>query len=337
MHHLTQLGSATLPSQLQRAGTGLRAEVQRQSAELSSGRTADPRGRWQGDHGAAARIEARLQRLAAQDMALLAQGQRYAAVEAGLAQTGVLHDALRAATLAAAAGEMSPTGLARIGAQGRQTLDDMLSVLGRSLAGQALFSGDRPDRPPLAPGAVIMGAAAAAVAGAGSADEVVQRLEDLFLIPGGTFETTLYLGGAAALPDPAAHDGSLAPPPTAAETGLRRTLASAVLVALAGDAAVLPDASLRRAVLDRAIPLQASAAAQVTDLRASLGTTEAVLAERRVRLATERDSLELVRQQRIAVDPFEAATRLEEVRTRLEALYLVTARVARLSLTGFLR
>jgi flagellar hook-associated protein 3 FlgL len=47
--------------------------------------------------------------------------------------------------------------------------------------------------------------------------------------------------------------------------------------------------------------------------------------------------LEIARADLVAIDPFEAATRMEAAQTQLETLYSVTARLSRLSLVDFLR
>jgi flagellar hook-associated protein 3 FlgL len=53
--------------------------------------------------------------------------------------------------------------------------------------------------------------------------------------------------------------------------------------------------------------------------------------------AAEATSLRMAELDLVAADPFEAAARLEEARLQLEQLYIVTARVARLSLVEVLR
>lgn len=337
MPNLPTIGSQALPTSLQRAGLGLRAEVQRHSIELTTGRAADPARRLGGALGVLGAIETRLSRIAAEDSLLNAQGQRAAALQAGLEQVAGIHDTLRAATLGAGTGEPSPQVLARLGGQGRQALEDMVAALGRRLAGQAVFSGDRPDRAPLPAAADILAAAATAVTGATTAEEVVQRIETLFQQPGGVFETTLYAGGAPVRLAAGDSNTALPPGPTAADPALREVLASAVLGALAGRADLLPDVELRRALVVRTVEQQAAAAEGLVQTRASLGMAEGILADQRLRLGAERDALVTSRDSRIGVDPYEAASRLEETRARLEALYAVTARVSRLSLVEYLR
>ena len=72
-------------------------------------------------------------------------------------------------------------------------------------------------------------------------------------------------------------------------------------------------------------------------LSARIGTAEAQIETARTRNAAEETALGILRSGIGSVDPYEAATRLETVRAQLESLYLVTARVSRLSLTEYLR
>lgn len=337
MPNLPGLGSQALPAQLQRAGLALRADVQRHSVELTTGRAADPSRRLGGQLGVLGAIESRLSRIAAQETLLTAQGQRAAALQAGLDQVATVHEALRSATLGAATAEPSAAALGRVGSLGRQALDDMVAALGRRLAGQAVFSGDRPDRAPLPPAEAFLSAAATAIGGATTADEVVQRVATLFHQPGGVFETVLHAGGAPVRLATGDDGIRLPAAPNAADPALREALAGAVLSALAGRADLLPDLALRRDLAVRASEQQARAAEGLVQLRAGLGQAEAGLADQRLRLGAERDALIQSRDSRIGIDPYEAASRLEETRARLEALYAVTARVARLSLVEYLR
>ena len=58
--------------------------------------------------------------------------------------------------------------------------------------------------------------------------------------------------------------------------------------------------------------------------------------EASTRLSAERTSYEIARTGLLEADPYETASRLEDVQFQLEALYAVTARMARLSLTSYL-
>ena len=71
-------------------------------------------------------------------------------------------------------------------------------------------------------------------------------------------------------------------------------------------------------------------------LAARIGTVEAQIEDASSRNSAEATALGILRSANGSVDPYEAATRLENARAQLESLYLVTARVSRLSLVEFL-
>jgi flagellar hook-associated protein 3 FlgL len=72
-------------------------------------------------------------------------------------------------------------------------------------------------------------------------------------------------------------------------------------------------------------------------LAARIGSVEAQVEAAQSRNGAEETALGILRSDIGAVDPYEAATRLEAARAQLESLYLITARVSRLSLVEFLR
>jgi flagellar hook-associated protein 3 FlgL len=72
-------------------------------------------------------------------------------------------------------------------------------------------------------------------------------------------------------------------------------------------------------------------------LQGRLGLTQARIDQAQTRNTAEQSMLEIARADLVAIDPFEAATRMEAAQTQLETLYSVTARLSRLSLVDFLR
>lgn len=331
------LGSRTLSTLLQTIGTRLRADLQRHATEVTTGRAADPARALQGALGDWSVIEARRVRLGAETQAL--QG---AALRAEVAQTalGRLADASGAAwqaMLPAATGEPDEGLLAQTARAARQALADGIAALNARAAGAAVFGGTVTDQGPLPGADAILTAVRAAVAGAPTAQDVRQRVTDLFLDAGGAYATTLYAGGAPAPLAAATTDGALPPLPTAMDSGVRASLATLALAALADDAATLPDLALRRGVARLAAEGHPMSQAALTATRAALGTTEGGIEDRRTRLGAEDDALVRLRQDRIGVDPYVAASRLESTRSQLETLHAVTARVSRLSLLEFLR
>lgn len=325
------IGSQALPAQLQRSALALRAEVQRHSQEMTTGRTADTARHLRGNLGALGVLESRMARIAAQTPALAAATQAAEAAQAGLARLAERGNAVWTGLLPLGTGEPAPEALARAGQAARAGLDDMLSAVAAETAGRALFAGTQSGRAPLPGAGVLMAGIASLVTGAASAEEIAARVDQAFDDPAGLF-ASLYAGGD---PLPLGPEGAALP--TAADPGVKGMLRHAVLGALLADTAAVPGLDTRRGLAGLAIARYPAAAERLTDTQARLGDAEARLAGARTRLSAEGDALERARSDLIGADPYEAAGRLDEARARLEALYVVTARVARLSLTEYLR
>jgi flagellar hook-associated protein 3 FlgL len=75
----------------------------------------------------------------------------------------------------------------------------------------------------------------------------------------------------------------------------------------------------------------------LTNLRAGVGFAEARIENFQARTEAERISAEYAKGALLSVDPYEAATRLEDAQFQLESLYSVTVRLSRLNLTSFMR
>ena len=74
----------------------------------------------------------------------------------------------------------------------------------------------------------------------------------------------------------------------------------------------------------------------VTSLGARIGFVEARIDAVATQNAAEQTSLSFAKAELLEIDPFEAATRLEDVQFNLESLYVITARNAQLSLVNFI-
>src|SRR5690606_39566305 len=71
-------------------------------------------------------------------------------------------------------------------------------------------------------------------------------------------------------------------------------------------------------------------------LMARVGTVQAQIAAAQTRNGAEKAALENTRAGIVTADPYDTATMLEDLQARLESLYLVTARVSRLTLADYL-
>lgn len=331
------LGSLALPFQLNRHSVALRADLSRLSTEMTTGRAAAPSAHLKGDLAPLTALETRTRRL---DAVLIAT--RSAQTEASAGQSALSGLAETAAQTAAALLNVSSgaadSGTLRASASAaRQALDGARTALSATIAGKALFSGSATDRPPLVSTETMLATLAPLVAGATSADQVADALDAAFLDPGGAFETQFYQGNAVAPGTPLDGDQRAATLPTAADPALRSLLSGLTMAALAGDDSLSLSQDQRQALARRASLTLFNAGPGLTGLQADLGEAEARLDALQTRLTGERSALDLARESLIGVDSFEAAGKLQEAQTRLEVLYAVTARTARLSLVEYLR
>lgn len=331
------LGSLALPSQLNRHSVALRSDMARLSVEMTTGRAAQVSAHLKGDLGPLAALESRARRL---ESALIAA--RSMQTDSALAQgaLGALADiaaSTSSALLTASAQGQDRNGLGTASAASRLALDSARGTLAAESAGRALFSGTRTDRAPLVAIETMMEALTPLVAGATSAEQVADAIDAALRDPGGLFDNDVYVGGPAAAAPPIDGDTPARGLPTAADPALRTLLSGLAMAAVAGDEGVSLSFEQRQALARRAALTLVDAGAGITRLQADLGGSEGQVAALTTRLEGERSALDLARDALIGVDPYEAAGRLQQAQSRLEVLYAVTARTARLSLVEYLR
>jgi len=330
------LGSHALAQQLQRGGFDLRKQVQRHGQELATGETADPNRHLRGDLGALALVRTRLGRIEAESGSLSLAASTASLVQSALDRISVLGDSTRAGVMRAASGSATAPQIAAAGREARADLDRMVSALATQSAGRSVFAGNRVDQAPLPPATTILAEFGTRIAGLGDVDQILAAADAFFMEPGGGYAAVLYAGGPPVALG-AAAPGRESDLPTALDPALRQMLRDTTLATLLDAPSVLPDPDQRQALALALASRTAESADALAGLRAQVGQIEAGLDAGLTRLSAERDALERRRGDLVGVDPFDAATRLEEARARLEALYVVTARVARLSLTDYLR
>ena len=90
-------------------------------------------------------------------------------------------------------------------------------------------------------------------------------------------------------------------------------------------------------LLDKSGQVILKATDQITLMRSDLGLAESRIEAAQTRTAAQRATLELARADLIGVDQYDAATRVTQLQSQLEAIYAMTARSSQLSLLNFLR
>jgi flagellar hook-associated protein 3 FlgL len=328
------VGDASLTNILARQGADLRGQVQRASQEVATGRHGDIGQAVRGDLSPLLAIDASLSRLQAYastvtDVTLTIEAQQTAI--SGLSQLA----AGITTTLLAARDYPTPVQVNTMAADARGRLSSVVGLLNTQAAGRAVFSGTATDTPPLGSVDDMLAALEAAALGATTADQVAAAVTTWFADPLGF--GSFYQGGGPLAPAPIAPGEMADPATTALDPAIRDTLAGFAMAALI-DRGILPGDASERAHLAQSAgqTLLRSEDARIA-LAARIGTVEAQVETARTRNEAEETALGILRSGIGSVDPYEAATRLETVRAQLEALYLVTARVSRLSLVEYIR
>jgi flagellar hook-associated protein 3 FlgL len=322
---------------LKRQNIALKQDIQRLGTELSTGRVADTARATRGDLVPMAAIESALAR---------AQGFRAATAEAalftrGAQETLAVVDNLAtgfASSLRLAATSGAPVLVASAASDALQRFEGLIAALNTRIGDRTLFAGDQPGLPALAPPAVILDALGAAVtaAGATTAPEVEAAVAAWFADPAG-YAATAYLGGAPLAALPVTPEDSARFDVTALDPAIRATVEALALGALLTRPAAPALAAERADLALRAADRLATTATDRALLAGRVGTVEERIDRAASRNQAETAALELARAAIVEADPYESATRLEAAQGRLEALYAVTARLARLSLVDFLR
>ena len=330
------IGTLALPATLQRHGLAMRAEVARLGIELTTGERVAPQKQLRGDLGALSAIEARTTRIAAYTEAAKQAAAATDGAQNALERASTLGSDTASRMLAVSIEGTAPATLRTASTAARGALEDLTGTLSQRIAGRAIFSGTASDVSPLPDAETILSTLAPALAGLTSAQDIADAINTEILNAGGLFDTALYQGGPAA-PGASIDTGStVAALPTAADPSLRRLLAGLVMSAVAGDDSLSLTEGQRRALARTGAETLMSAAPALAETQGAVGTSQERLDQTLTRLSGERDALSIARSDLVGADPYEAATRLQEAQARLESLYVVTARTARLNLTEYL-
>lgn len=326
--------SPFLTPSLSRQGAGLRAAIERATAELASGRVQDQGAAVKGDFSALSALDRSLSRLDGYAAATSALSFTAGAMQTALKTMSDTVDDLasRLTSTAALSGEAQLSTLAASGAQGFATA---LAAVNTSAGGQSLFAGIETGTAPLPRPDAFLAALETAVAGATTAEMAKTAIAGWFADPGGY--AALYQGGdpRAALPVAPGEAAQLSV--TALDPALRDTLAGLATLALLDRGLLSGDPAARTALAATAGEDLMSAVAGRVQLQARLGVVEEQVTAAKTRNEAERTTLDIARLSLIEADPYETSARLKDLETRLDAFYTLLSRLSGLSLTGYLR
>ena len=328
------VGDASMTNILARQGADLRGQVQRAAQEVATGRHSDIGQVLRGDVAPLLAVDASLARLAAYRTNTTDAAFQTAAQQSAIAGLSQLASGITV-TLMASRDFPTPAQVDATAADARGRLASAVGLINTQASGRSIFSGVATDTLPLGTVDDMLDALETATTGAITSGQVAAAVNSWFSDPLGF--GSFYQGGDPLSAAPIAPGEAAELSTTAMDPAIRDTLAGFAMAALL-DRGLLAGNAEERARLSQIAgqTLHQTEDARIT-LAARIGSVEAQIETARTRNAAEETSLGILRSDIGSVDPYEAATRLETVRSQLEALYLVTARVSRLSLAEYLR
>ncbi len=235
--------------------------------------------------------------------------------------------------------------------EARDRLEAMLGALNVTFAGRPLFGGGQADVLP-------MGGADELITFVRTALDSSADIADALLAVDDFFDPPDPLVRPSTFPGPETYDADFfrgtvdaVSPPVEVAPGER------VAYAVRGDAAAIKDLLKNMAIAAATQDSTFYAAntpertelfstvgkrmiegdGDMATLRAELGLSQARIERGETRATAERTTLNVARNEITQVDPYEAATRVTDLETRLQMIYEITARLSRLSFVNFMR
>jgi len=233
-----------------------------------------------------------------------------------------------AARMQAAVGsedEASRIGVAR---DSKAALEEAFSVLNTRYGERFLFAGDNISTPPLAPVEDLLADIRLMASTAVDAADFATSLDTYFNTPGGGWRTNIY-SGTETSSDPDAV--------TATDPHIIKIVSGLAVMALAGPEEALPLLSGSSESLYAATETLGYGQTELTTARAEVGIAQARIERQKDSLNVEETVLTAAFNETTARDQYEAASELRELEGNLEASYLLTSRLANLSLMNYLR
>lgn len=334
---LNSIGDMAQTFMLRRLTTSMKQQANTAAQELTTGYTASIGQKLGGDLTRLSALEGTMSRLKGYGIVTESATMTANAMQTVFGHIDKLTQGVGTSLLSAVNAE-NPQALQRMVTDTTARFESVLASLNTKTGDKTLFSGIISDGPAVASSDMILSAIEAAVisAAATSAVDIEAAVSAWFVDPAG-FAVVGYLGGPAARALAVSAEDKVDLGFTAMDPAIRGTLKSMALVALVGRAAVVPDTETGGQLLKMAGGSMLQNDSDRTALAADLGHVQARLDQAQTRNQAESSTLQLARSSLLAVDPYEAATRMEAAQTQLETLYSVTARLSRLRLVDFLR
>ncbi|RAN37522.1 flagellin [Hyphomonas pacifica] len=235
--------------------------------------------------------------------------------------TGIAADMLNAI------GTDHDIGIKTTARDAKTALDTIFSALNVRYGERFLFSGDATASQPFPDSSVLMNDVEQMASTATDTADFQTQLGAYFDSPTGGWLQNVYKGSTIASdPESVSADHS----------AIKSLISDLAVLAASGPDGTLSELTGYKDLVQTISLKLTSSETGITDLRADLGVFEERISTNLKNLATEETLLTEAFNQMTARDQYEAATELQSLQSMLEASYLITARLSKLSLTNYL-
>jgi flagellar hook-associated protein 3 FlgL len=319
---------------LKRQSAVAKQAITDRSTELTTGLAADKGAHVSGDFAPLASLQTSLAQLSGYAAVNSEAGGMAEAMQTALDTIDKQGTTVSSVLLLAGNGSAA-TSLGVVGGQAEDAFRTAMSALNARYGDRSLFAGQNTDNAALGSADTVLSDLTTLTAGAQTVQDVTTALDSYFA-DGGTFDTTIYQGGAAMSALQVGPDQTAQIDVRATDPALKATLKAMAMGALLAHGVLGGSQTAQAQLAQTAGEALVSAQSDRTQLAAHLGTVQARIADADTSNQAQISSLKIAQSQMISVDSYEATTRLQEAQTQLESLYTITARMAKLHLTDYL-
>ncbi len=318
-----------------RNGGAIKTELSRLAESLSTGRVSDVTKVLGGDTARLSGINYSLEQLNGYTQAAKETDQVLARIQTVLGQVDDLRTQ-SSAQLLLVNEESTASQIDNAARDGARTFGVLVTTLNTQVADRALLGGTAVSAPPLATADAMLADLQATIGGATDFATINAAVTAWFDDPAGGFATTGYLGDTGNMVERRISDTKTVPVDARADDpAIREVLKGAAFAAIADSLPGL-DRQTKAALLQHAGTGLFAASSGLVSMQSRVGAVEAEVEQSLTETNAQITALQIAKNDIVQADPFETASKLQNVQIQLETHYSVTARLNGLSLLRYI-
>ncbi len=334
---ITSIGDMAQHMMNARRTVAVKQDLNRLAYELASGRKADPSAALRGDFNMLAGVERQLTVLEGYDIATKDAELFLETAQMTLDQVQTLTSDLGRDLLSASESGLT-SSVDSVSKSAANDFDAIVSALNGRVADRSIFGGTATDGSALATADDIMADLGIAIAGALTATDLINAVDDYFMSPGGGFETSAYQGSLNDLAPMRLNDNQSADFNVRADMSeLRELMRDTAIAALAIDPGMNFSLSEKQFLMQTAGESLLTGQDNLTRVRADIGFNQERVENAMAENSLSRSSMLMTQSDLLSADQTEVAGKLQAVQVQLEMVYTITSRLSQLTLANYVR